>query len=913
MQNNLRRDFHRTYRVRLATSAAFCLLFTLLLIWVVIRFDISNAEKRFLAKTDTAFVQLLHQLDSGNSLITALTGWHHTHHGAENNDLSTFTREMQASYPHVTSVIFLPKITESQRANFESEMIDNGYANFSIKDKTDLRFITASKRPVYYPVTYLRPLRPESAGILGLDMSSLTITADSIDTAIHSSKTEASMPVQLLGEKQLYLFKAVYKGTITPDSEQQRSEQVAGIYAVGMATNKLLEAIKEMMGTPSTQIKLVYNKTTQTGSNVVFEHLPHANDLTNLPLHITFNATLNLQQIKQPFTLIMERQLLLSDLSLTSIAFIIIIALILMRSIQLSLQRDRLHNLTHELAKDDIFREKELAEVTLNSIADGVITTDVHNLIEHMNPVAENLCGWSLSQAKKKPLKKILHLVKKVSGRSDAFSTQPPGIETSSETHASYVLRQHQGKEFVVRISAAPIRNRDGIVMGSVIVFRDITKEQKLAEMLSHQARHDELTGLLNRREFERSLRLALKSPTSLQTDVLCYLDLDQFKLVNDTCGHMAGDELLKQISNALKQSLGPQDIFARLGGDEFGILFHQRDIGEAVEAASQLQHKIRTHRFSWNGKVFEIGSSMGLVQITPDIGSVEQLMIAADSACYIAKDKGRNRIVVHTRDSHELQQRSGDMEWLHRIKRAMDNQQLRLFLQKVLPVQDLNAPAHFEVLLRLQDEQKFISPSTFIPAAEHYNFMPQIDKWVISHAFDLISQNPTTSDTFNINLSGKSINDETILSFIINEFKRSKITPNRVCFEITETATIANLSNASQLIEELRLMGCQFALDDFGSGLSSYSYLKNLPVDYLKIDGSFICNILRDPVDHAMVKSIVQIGHVMGIRTIAEFVETEAIALELCKLGVDYVQGYGIHRPQPWRDVIASAELIPA
>ena len=912
MKSSQREQFYNVYYTRLISAILFCMLFTIMLFWIVIQTDIRSTEKRFLGKAETAIAQLQHQLDSSNALITALTGWHHSRNGYDTSELTIFTQEMLSSYPHIYSVQFLPKIEHAQRKKFEEEMHNDGYASFHIKEKSDAALSIASERPNYYPITYVKPLTPQTASLLGFDMKSLPTTAQALDLAINSGATSGSLPVDILLQgKSFYLLKAAYKGNLIPENETQRREQVVGVYAVAILTSKLLDDIRHIMDNPATHIALDYEADSAI-NNTILTSLQHTTSWsTLLPI---FKIRSDLQQIKQPFVLKLERQLEISDISIGTLASIFLVASLLVHLINLSLRRDLQHSIARELSQDDIFREKELAEVTLNSIADGVITTDTHNRVEHMNPIAERLCGHSFAEARKQPLKDILHLINKGSGRADLHAFTVPALDKIGEAHATYLLKQHQGTEYTVRISAAPIRNRDGLLMGSVIVFRDISKEQKMAEMLTYQARHDELTGLYNRREFEYQLRRSLdKASTSKLHDVLCYVDLDQFKLVNDTCGHMAGDELLKQISQRLKQQLRSDDVLARLGGDEFGVIIHHSHLKDAMEIAANLQAVIRDHRFIWQGKIFDVGSSMGLVQITHEIGSIEELMIAADSACYMAKDKGRNRIVVHAFDDQELQQRHGDMQWTHRIRDALENEKICLYLQAVKPLQDHAENLHYEVLLRMLDEDDdIISPSSFIPAAERYNVMPELDKWVIRHAFELIASHPNQDDIFNINLSGKSISDETLLGYIMHEFQRTGINSRRICFEITETAAIANLSSASELIEELRLIGCQFALDDFGSGLSSYSYLKRLPVDYLKIDGSFVRDMLHDPIDHAMVASIVQVGHVIGIKTIAEFVENQDIENALRKLGVDYAQGYGIHRPSPWQQVTHAVNDTP-
>ncbi len=420
---------------------------------------------------------------------------------------------------------------------------------------------------------------------------------------------------------------------------------------------------------------------------------------------------------------------------------------------------------------------------------------------------------------------------------------------------------------------------------------------------LQHLAVHDTITGLYNRYEFEKRLGFALKYSSSASgQSIMCYVDLDQFKVVNDTSGHMAGDELLKQISLILQKNVGPKDIVARLGGDEFGILFVGDSIEEAQKKAQTILRAIKEYRFSWEGKTFVVGASMGIVPIVRDCCSLVDIISAADAACYQAKEEGRNRIFVATRDNEKLQQRRGEMQWLSKLTEALENDQFVLYVQPITPLIKKNdSVKHYEVLIRLEDEGKIILPMAFIPAAERYGMMQRIDRWVIENVFKEYKRLEKSSQVFyrfSINLSGVSLNDKGLGSFIEELFSRYDIPYNAICFEVTETAAVANLSVALEFIKGMRALGCQFSLDDFGSGLSSFSYLQNIPVDYLKIDGAFVNDIDTNRVNRAMVKSINEVSHTMGMKTICEFVETEKIETILKEMDVDYAQGYYYAKP---------------
>jgi diguanylate cyclase (GGDEF)-like protein len=467
------------------------------------------------------------------------------------------------------------------------------------------------------------------------------------------------------------------------------------------------------------------------------------------------------------------------------------------------------------------------------------------------------------------------------------------------------VLLSRDGKEYAIQDAAAPIHGRHEELVGAVLTFSDITEVRCLAREMSHQARHDALTGLINRREFERRLqRVLTDAKTHAHEHALCYLDLDQFKLVNDTCGHGAGDELLRQISTLMQGEVRKRDTLARLGGDEFGVLLEHCSLDQAMRVAGALRKVIEDFYFLWETRRFNIGVSIGVVAITAAGENLAQVLSAADSACYLAKEAGRNRIHLYRLDDKGLARRRGEMQWIARIHQALAENRFRLDFQPIDPIDGSeNAGVHYELLLRMEDaELGLVLPSMFLPAAERYGLAIRIDRWVISTAFAWLNRHPRHLQGLYlcaINLSALSLGDEEFLQFVIQQFELTNIPPTKVCFEITETAAIANFTNALHFMQILKERGCRFALDDFGSGLSSFTYLKNFPVDFLKIDGAFVKDIINDPVDLAIVKSINEVGHVVGKQTIAEFVENAAILDKLRKIGVDYAQGHGIGRPQ--------------
>jgi len=477
-----------------------------------------------------------------------------------------------------------------------------------------------------------------------------------------------------------------------------------------------------------------------------------------------------------------------------------------------------------------------------------------------------------------------------------------------------------QGRDpFPVQYSCNTLR-RDGAVAGAVVVFRNIAEARAMAQKMEYLATHDPLTALVNRHEFERLLECAMQDVLEKGRDcALCYLDLDQFKVVNDTCGHVAGDELLRQLAMMLHGRLRKQDILARLGGDEFGVLFQDSSMQRAVNIAHEILGEIQGFRFVWEDKTFAVGASIGMVALTKEIADTAEALSAADAACYIAKDAGRNRVHIYEQDDEELTQRQGEMQWVSRIRDALDRRRFVLAGQLIKPVKDGgdDASLGLEVLVRMLDEAgNMILPGAFLPAAERYSIMPALDRWVVGETLQYLDRHAGFLDGLDfctINLSGSSFGDDGFLAFMVEQLDYTGVPAGKLCFEITETAAVANLSQAIHFIGILKQYGCRFALDDFGSGMSSFTYLKNLPVDFLKIDGNFVRDMVRDPIDRAMVAAIHQVGNVMGIKTIAEFVENEEILAVLSDIGVDYAQGFGISRPQPLADMLRSNAVINA
>jgi diguanylate cyclase (GGDEF)-like protein/PAS domain S-box-containing protein len=575
-------------------------------------------------------------------------------------------------------------------------------------------------------------------------------------------------------------------------------------------------------------------------------------------------------------------------------------------------------------AETRIFREKERAQVTLQSIGDGVITTDAEGCIDYINPVAQNLTGWDVRGARGKPVDEIMTIINEHS----RATVDNPVVRCLKENRVitladNSVLINQEGVEIPIQDSAAPIRDRIGNMIGAVMVFHDVSKESRLFRQLSYQASHDALTGLINRQEFENCIVTALENSRANPSHehALLYIDLDQFKVVNDTFGHTAGDELLRQVMVVIQGKIRSTDTLARLGGDEFGILLERCQSEQAMEIAEAIRGAIDEYRFNWQDTNTKVRCSIGMYMVTSESPDAASIMSFADVACYSAKDMGRNQI--HLYQDSDPSVRHEEMKWVSRITTAVEENRLELYFQPIIGIgkNQSQARGHYELLLRMRDENGVIvGPDQFIPAAERYNLMSTLDRWVIREALsqlaDKTPESKTAHFTLAINLSGTSLSEDRFLEYVIDELQKHTLPDGAICFEITETAAISNLSRVVHFMNTLKKVGCKFSLDDFGSGLSSFTYLKNLPVDFLKIDGQFIRNVAGDSVDESMVKAINQVGNAMGIATIAERVETKEVLDKLSELGVEYAQGYYIAKPcsvqsfEPWTELGISSKL---
>jgi diguanylate cyclase (GGDEF)-like protein/PAS domain S-box-containing protein len=911
------------HRVINLWAAALCLLIFVALISEIFNMGIKETDANLSKESDIIYNRLTNELNNSLNVLNGFNAYFHTVDNIDYKHLSEYSSSIRTQYPHIYMIEYMVRVPKSELKNFIQTRKNEGHANYKIMEFSgdDHNKLSPVKdRNVYYPIVFIDPPVVKTTAMLGFDVYSQPAMRQAIDNAIKRDTNVATVPFKLYeGSLGYAVVRPIFTTDGTPQDPKFKQEFATRLVAVIVRIDNL---IRNLDLKPRYNMELDYLDTkSNTYKPVYSNHIDTAHNDTILPEYQKQNT---LEYAGQTLRLSLKRQLHWDDFSYEWLIFSIIvtaaISLLIFSFIHFRLKSIR----ERQLAQAELFREKELAEVTLHSIGEAVITTDLEHNIKYMNPVAELLTGWNVDNAINLPLESVFKLVSEDT-RSEIDSIIHECLQKNEAVSIDTptLLISKNGKEYAIENSAAPICDHSNNIVGSVLVFKNVTHIRNMARKMEHQATHDSLTGLINRHEFEHQLKNAIHSARDEgHQHALCYLDLDQFKIVNDTCGHIAGDQLLRELAKLMPTCIRTSDCLARLGGDEFGVLMFDCPLDQAKKVADALRTTVKEFHFTWDKKAFDIGVSIGLVPITKDSGSLQDILRSADSSCYIAKDKGRNRVHVYLPDDYELVKRRGEMQWLTRIQKAIDENHFVLALQSIQALKPVKGLPHKEILLRmLTEDGSIVSPASFIPAAERYDIMATLDRWVIRTAFWMINEEHTSkqpSFVYNINLSGQTLCEPGILDFIHAEIKNFNITASNICFEITETAVIANLSHAIEFITAMKKSGCLFALDDFGSGLSSFNYLKKLPVDYLKIDGEFIKDILTDPVDRAIVSAINNIGHEMGLQTVAEYAENNDIIEILRELGVDHVQGYAIDKPVLWysdnkQSRLKNAKQVPA
>ena len=564
------------------------------------------------------------------------------------------------------------------------------------------------------------------------------------------------------------------------------------------------------------------------------------------------------------------------------------------------------------LADKVLAESRRQAQLTLDSIGEGVITTDIDGRIDYLNGAASELAGVKPEAVLGRTMGETINLVDESDRRSLGDPARRCLLEQGRVNlgRGALLLATNGGSEHSIELTASPILDSTDHIIGVVVVLHDVTEMRGITQQMSYQASHDALTGLINRREFERRLDESVQGArTGDGQHALCYLDLDGFKAVNDTCGHMAGDSMLREVAGLIKEKVRDSDTVARLGGDEFGMLLVGCPLEKGRQIADDVCYAVKDYRFVWRDKIFNIGVSIGLVEVGHESGETEDLLSAADSACYVAKKQGKGRVHVYSSHDEAVARHRGEIQWLQRLQSALSNDTFELFSQPIVSLDGKakNGPA-FEILLRMRDEDGAeILPGKFMRAAERYQIMPHIDRWVVQTTLAALASESIglpVGRTCAINISGQTLADEGFLEFVVDCLDRTGVDADKICFEVTESAVVDNLTHAQRFIGVLHGMGCRFALDDFGSDVGSIANLKNLAMDYLKIDGSFIRGLGSDDVSHAMVDAMIKLARTLDFEVVAEQVEDNKSLEVIRSLGFDYVQGFLLGRPQPLQSV---------
>ncbi len=869
---------------------------------------LQNAQQRLDAQFDAIYQEISGHLGSGDIVLNSLVSLYQASDELSTTELSSISQELLTEYPYVSSVAFLTLVRAEDRTSFEQSMRREGYMNFRIRSSASGNDDDHMELPRsrYMPVSFLEPLTPDSVRFVGRDLLADAKFRRTLRQAVESGRRVMTASRLLSGGMTEYLLvRATYFGHFRPQDVNARHEQLSGAFALTLDVESILKSLQSRY--PDTGILLRPVNPVQENDALKFESEGWATISRPRGMLPTLSSSQRIRIHDIDIEIETRSHASLSDLDLIFSIVIMTLVLVVSLFFFLSLRHQRITRLTEHRSRNRILHERERAEVTLASISDGVITTDDADRVQYMNPVAEQLTGLLSFEVRGKHIDEVINLLDEKTKWSVRDITQRSGAAPFEKGNNLLLLR-HDGRAISVHHRVSPLRDRDGTEWGAAIVIRDVSRERELERELSYQASHDSLTGLFNRRMFEqRLLRLVGSVNGEGAEHALCYMDLDQFKVINDTCGHLAGDELLRQLGRMLMKQVRKRDTIARLGGDEFGVLIEHCTLSEATAVAEDLRIAVEEFRFVFDGKSFNLGVSIGLVPIDSSSTGIADVLSAADGACYTAKEKGRNRIHVFRYDDTELKRRHTEMKWVVEIQRAIEEKRMNLWYQPIVPVADGVLHGHYELLLRMIDERgNMIPPGAFLPAVERYDLSDKVDRWVVETAFQWLVNHPRelgSPTVCSINLSGHSLDDDAFLDFVFQSLRRFRMPPRKICFEVTETAAVANLSTATNFISRLRKQGCLFALDDFGTGLSSFGYLKSLPVDFLKIDGMFVRDIANNPIDRAMVRSVNEIGHVMGKKTIAEFVENDETLNVLREIGVDYAQGYGIGRPRPLED----------
>ena len=876
--------------------------------------DLQSERKKFLDYSDLVYQGVAQRLLTAEGVITALVNFGQDS-DIEGDAADNVLQDLVQTYPYIYALAKLDWVRWRDRPEYEKTMQDLGLPGMLIReyDPGKDSFDKARRRSSYLVTSLLVPVEPETSQMLGLDFQVYDEVKEAVLLAMKNNAVSLiNVPEYLALQPGLIMMKNTYYGRLKPESLLESKRQINGAVMLFIDKEKMFSSFLEHFPTLNFELTLLDINLSETG--VTETAAIQKSKQVVLPTTVTFSEHRIFKVANRDVQLKITSMYYPGILQMMIALGVMILIAVVLRFWGVSRKHQRLALAKQEESFQALFSERERAEVTLSSITDAVVTTDEHNNITFLNPVAEKFMGINNDDAFGKPIDDVVRLLDEESKEeiiNPLDSCTEEDITNKAEATIHLLETSASNNPLSVDINCSKLKDIQGNEMGSVIILRDVTHEMQLKKQLTYQASHDSLTGLVNRAKFEEELKQAIITcGDENMGHALCYMDLDQFKVVNDTCGHIAGDALLKQLSQLLNKRIRESDVLARLGGDEFGLLLSDCDLEDAVPIADSLRLAVRQFIFRWDERAFDVRMSIGVVSINDPKSTLAELLSAADVACYIAKESGRDYVHAYKPDEESVTQHHELMQWSQKIQDALRNDQFYLMLQTMAPL--LSAQADIQVqefLLRIRmDDGSVANPAIFIPAAERYGLMRDIDMWVIEHCFEVIRDVQEDTDTsvtylYSINLSGQSVGDPEISEFIINKIKEYEIDPNQIMLEVTETAAITNIQSALEFISQFSDLGFRFALDDFGAGLSSFGYLKKMKVDFLKIDGQFVKGMAEDPIDRMMVNNITHLAYGLGLFVIAESVEDATLLEMLRDIGVHFAQGYHIQRPTSIED----------
>jgi len=830
-------------------------------------------------------------------VLSTLAGYYQSDDSLEMSGLAALSRSILDQNRLLHSIHYFNWVPAVEKASFEAEMQARGLPGFRIRgsDGGSAGGTPWRGRSGYLPVVFMEPFTPRLATHLGTDL-----VREVGDAEVLRKVAESAGPTPVTGidgldrpRHALIWAYATYNGSRVPATEAERREQFSGLFLVILDLERLVAGWRELH--PGYRVSLEEERAAGTPGTPVLE--PGS---LREPVRLRHRVVLPSGDL-----LDIEKGIGIRELWSAGVLLLALVLGMLATVFFLLWRSQRLQGLMIQSAQLALDRERERAQKTLHAIGDTVLVVDADWRVRHVNPTGKRMLGRPLSEIHGRRLGEVVTLQDVRTGMRIG-NVRAFFLGQSAEGERRPVrLVTPDGAGTAIDSRASALTFPDGND-GMVIVIRDVSVEHELMEKLAYQASHDMLTGLHNRGAFETWVREALSDSEAEGVEhAVIYLDLDRFKLINDTCGHVAGDELLKRVAAQIAEVLRSEDLLARVGGDEFGILLRQCSLDVAERIARRILVSIENLRFRWEEKLFQVHVSIGVVPLGRGGDSLKEVLMAADLACHVAKERGRNRIHVHALEDMSVRRRHQEMQWLPRLHEALDNDRFELFVQPIRPLeQESSLPVMNEFLIRLRNHDgRLLPPGLFIPAAERYDLMWQIDRWMVENAIGHLAETADSDGTlYTINLSAQTFSDRSFAAFVQMTLESYGVDAERICFELTETAAVTNITVAGELMQALKELGCSILLDDFGSGLSSFGYLKNLPIDYLKIDGQFVKDILTDPLDEVMVRMCQELAQVLRVKTVAEFIENGEILEAVKAIGIDYGQGYYLGRPGPAR-----------